>query len=131
MIWGFIKLCVFVSLAIFTGVLCATVPVGGKTIAARAQTLWAQPEVKREVGQLQNRVRRGVAAATADQAGEPGTAPAPTPAAPAPRATQVDPHAVAKVVSDAPPGDDFRASEREAVQHLIRERARKAAHRAH
>lgn len=133
MIWGFIKLCFFTFVAVVTGVLCATVPIGGKTIAARTQELWAQPEVKREVGQLETRVKRGVDAATREPAparSKPERSPAPEPAAP-PHATQVDPHAVAKVIADSPPGDDFRPSERQAVDHLIQQRARKPHHAGH
>ncbi|MBS2027981.1 MAG: hypothetical protein JST54_08775 [Deltaproteobacteria bacterium] len=128
MIWGFIKLCAFVTLALITGVFCATVPIGGKTIATRAQALWAEPEVKRQVGVIETRAKRGVAAAMSDdpraKADERESEEAPTP-----HSTKVDPHAVAKVVTDAPPGDDFRPSEKQAVQHLIQERARQAAHR--
>ena len=131
MIWGLIKLCAFVTLALITGVFCATVPIGGKTIASRAQTIWAEPEVKHQVGVIETRARRGVAAAMSD---DPRAKPEPQrdadDALPAtPRSTKVDPHAVAKVVTDAPPGDDFRPSEKQAVQHLIQERARQAAHR--
>ena len=132
MIWGTIKLFAFVTLALVSGVFCATVPVGGKTLAARAQSLWAQPEVKHQVGVLETRARRGVAAAMSDAPrAQADDRDAPAPAdIPAPHATKVDPHAVAKVVTDAPPGDDFKPSEKQAVQHLIQERARQAAHRA-
>ena len=133
MIWGFIKLCFFTCVAVVTGLLCATGPIGGRTIASRAQELWAQPEVKRQVGQLEGRVRRGVDAAVRDDDAPVRAtrerSPAPD-AAPPPTSTRVDPHAVAKVVADTPPGDAFRPSERQAVQHLIQQRARHA-HPAH
>jgi len=126
MIWASIKLFVFMSLALVTGLLCATVPVGGETIAARAQALWAKPSVKHEVGVLKTRVRRGVAAATADSPA--ASAPAPD-EPPTPHETRVDPHAVAKVLSDAPVGDAFKPQEREAVRHIIAQRSRELGRR--
>ena len=124
MIWGTIKLGVFLTVAVGCGMLFATVPVGGETLAHRVQTLWARPAVRHQVGVLETRVRRGVEAATSDpRPGDPGAD------AIAPHGDAVDPHAVAKVVSGGPVGDHFRASERQAVQHIISERARRATHR--
>lgn len=129
MIWGLIKLVVFVGLAVVTGVLCATVPVGGRTIASRATELWGKPEVKSAVGEVQTRAKRGMEAAlrAPPGSGEGGQRAA---ALPPPHETRVDPRRVATVVADAPPADRFAPSERAAVQQLIVQRARQPAHRA-
>ena len=125
MIWGLIKLTVFVGLAVLSGVLCATVPVGGRTIAARATELWGKPEVKSAVGEVQVRAKRGVEAALRASPAR-DEAPRPPSIVP-PHQTRIDPRKVATVVSDAPPGDRFAPSEREAVQQIIEQRAHQPA----
>jgi hypothetical protein len=129
MIWGLIKLTVFVGLAVLSGVLCATVPVGGRTIASRATELWGKPEVKSAVGDVQSRAKRGVEAALrTPSVRDDGSRPMPVPS-PAPHETRIDPRKVATVVADTPPGDRFAPSERQAVQQIIQQRARQPAHR--
>jgi hypothetical protein len=104
MLWGSIKAAGFVGLAVATGVVCTTVPIGGKTLAARMAEFNPPPAARHATSEMTARVKREV---------EEAPPPTPTPAA---KPGKIDP--------DAPTGDSLRASEREAISHLIQQKAR-------
>jgi hypothetical protein len=108
MIWGSIKAVTFVGVAAATGVFCATYPIGGKTIAQRLQESPA-PHASTEAA----RPRR-----------EAPEAPTPTPGGNHPGV--IDPqHQVARVLPDDHTGGDaYRQEEREAITHLIQQKAK-------
>jgi hypothetical protein len=111
MLWGSIKAVGFVGLAMATGVVVSTVPVGGKTIAARLSEVSAPQPLKHAAAEATARVKHEVEE----------EAPTPTPAAPKPG--KIDPHAVATVIPDAPTGDNIRPTERQAINHIIQQKA--------
>ena len=114
MLWGSIKAAGFVGLAVATGVVCTSVPLGGKTLAARLGELSPPaPAPRRAVSEAGGKAHREA---------EPAEAPTPTPG---PRAS-LDPRAVAKVLPDEQVGDSLRPEERQAISQLIQQKARQA-----
>ena len=57
---GSIKLVLFLALACVIGVFISSVQVGGKSLSARASDLWSQPTVRKAVGEVSTRLKRGV-----------------------------------------------------------------------
>ncbi len=118
MIWSSIKAAAFVGLATATGIAAATVPLGGKTIADRVRNTHLPAGIKHVGAEGAPKIRHDVAVV------EP-VAPAPTPGAGPQHTADVDPHQVATVIPDAAPADAYRQSERDAISHLIQQKARK------
>ena len=112
MVWASIKATAFVGIAVATGVVCTSVPIAGKTIAARLSETAAVASKHGGVSAA------GHPRADADEAPTPGVASV--------HAGRIDPRAVATVVPDQPTGDNLHASEREAIAHLIEQKAKAA-----
>jgi hypothetical protein len=110
MVWATIKTTAFVGLAVATGVVCTSVPIAGKTISARLSETSAAAARKGGVSTA------GHSRSEGDEAPAPGVA--------ALKAGRIDPRAVATVIPDQPTGDNLRPTEREAISHLIEQKAR-------
>jgi hypothetical protein len=111
MVWASIKATAFVGLAVATGVVCTSVPIAGKTISARLSEASAVARRSSAAGSIAHRAEGEEAPAAGVAALKQG---------------RIDPHAVVTVIPDQAAGDNLHDSERQAIAHLIEQRARTA-----